>query len=662
MSNTELFLCVGLLSFYLVSTSASLQYSNERNQMSYMTSCTSTACQSAITSCCTSFSCLGESQCTKCLGFYSSCNSNCAVDLFNKNEYLQLNGKPYLACNKSISDQVNACKLACRAGFYTYSQCTFIESQSICECSSVPFTLPTTTSSTTTTTTTTTASPTISTETTTTNTESVYTSTTSTTSTVQTTITTTTTTTTEPPTTTTTTTTEPTTTITTSTTITTTEPPTTTTSTTTATTTTIEPTTTTATTTTTEPTTTTTTTEPTTTITTSTTTTTTEPPTTTTTTTTEPTTTTTTTEPTTTITTSTTTTTTEPPTTTTTTTTEPTTTTTTTEPTTTSTTTTTTTITTTTTTLPTTTSTTTTTTTTRTTTTTTFTTTTTTKLSPFYLLSHSQRINALAVLTNGDLCSCSSDNTIKIWDSATYKLKRTIGSFLMDSLLALNNGELASCSPYLNSIFIWNVENGTRRLELRSHSDLVTSLVLLKSGDLASGSNDKTIKIWDAINGNLKRTLSDTSPVKSLTVFPNGELGSSNFDRLINIWNPITGILIRTFNTFTLYPYIVPILSLNNESFAGLIGDKDIRIWSALNGNYKQTLSSHSKQVNSLAKLENGNLISAGDDSTVKIWNHQLGTILDSFLSRSPIFSVTVLKNGYIAFGNNDGSIGIWPL
>jgi WD40 repeat protein len=60
-------------------------------------------------------------------------------------------------------------------------------------------------------------------------------------------------------------------------------------------------------------------------------------------------------------------------------------------------------------------------------------------------------------LPNGGLASGSLDNTIKIWDSSTWELKRT----------------------------------------LTGHNNSVWSLAVLQNGDLASGSADKTIKIWD---------------------------------------------------------------------------------------------------------------------------------------------------------------------
>jgi len=83
------------------------------------------------------------------------------------------------------------------------------------------------------------------------------------------------------------------------------------------------------------------------------------------------------------------------------------------------------------------------------------------------LTGQSDWVRSLAVLQNGDLASGSFDQTIKIWDSSTGSLKRT----------------------------------------LTGHSDWVMSIAVLQNGDLASGSGDKSIKIWDSSTGSLKRTI-----------------------------------------------------------------------------------------------------------------------------------------------------------
>ena len=77
---------------------------------------------------------------------------------------------------------------------------------------------------------------------------------------------------------------------------------------------------------------------------------------------------------------------------------------------------------------------------------------------------------------------------------------------------------------------------------LEGHSINVTSLAFLGEGKLASGSDDKTIKIWNTETGNCERTLRGHSDsVRSLAFLGEGRLASGSDDNTIKIWTIETG-------------------------------------------------------------------------------------------------------------------------
>ncbi len=136
------------------------------------------------------------------------------------------------------------------------------------------------------------------------------------------------------------------------------------------------------------------------------------------------------------------------------------------------------------------------------------------------------------------MASGSDDQTIKIWDSSTWSLKRTLTGHKeqVNSLAVLKNGDLASGS-WDKTIKIWDSSTGSLKRTLTGHSNYVLSLALLQNGDLASGSTDKTINIWDSSTGSLKRTLKGHSDwVLSLAVLQNGDLSSGSWGE-IKIWD-----------------------------------------------------------------------------------------------------------------------------
>ena len=102
----------------------------------------------------------------------------------------------------------------------------------------------------------------------------------------------------------------------------------------------------------------------------------------------------------------------------------------------------------------------------------------------------------------------------------------------VESLLALKSGLLASGSND-DTIKIWNLDTGSIKRELKGHTGDVRCLAELKNGNLVSGSDDNSIKIWNTDSGSEIRTLKGhTDFVRCLAVLQNGNLASGSFDTL----------------------------------------------------------------------------------------------------------------------------------
>ncbi|MGZ3633961.1 MAG: WD40 repeat domain-containing protein [Parachlamydiaceae bacterium] len=72
---------------------------------------------------------------------------------------------------------------------------------------------------------------------------------------------------------------------------------------------------------------------------------------------------------------------------------------------------------------------------------------------------------------------------------------------------------------------------------LKGHTDFVSALVELADGTLASGSKDKTIKLWDPVSGAMKHTLTGhTNGVNALVQLADGTLASGSGDKTIKLW------------------------------------------------------------------------------------------------------------------------------
>ena len=77
---------------------------------------------------------------------------------------------------------------------------------------------------------------------------------------------------------------------------------------------------------------------------------------------------------------------------------------------------------------------------------------------------------------------------------------------------------------------------GIHTRTLKGHTGWVWSLVVLPTGELASGSGDKTIRVWNTDTGECKQVLKGhTNTVLSLVVLPTGELASASYDKTIRV-------------------------------------------------------------------------------------------------------------------------------
>ena len=88
---------------------------------------------------------------------------------------------------------------------------------------------------------------------------------------------------------------------------------------------------------------------------------------------------------------------------------------------------------------------------------------------------------------------------------------------------------------------MWNVHTDCSRT-LVGHSDSVWSLQLVANNKLASGSEDKSIKIWNVETGVCIRTLTGhRETIYSLHLLSNNRLASETCDKAIKLWNVDTG-------------------------------------------------------------------------------------------------------------------------
>lgn len=262
-------------------------------------------------------------------------------------------------------------------------------------------------------------------------------------------------------------------------------------------------------------------------------------------------------------------------------------------------------------------------------------------------------------MKNKNLISASPDQTLKIWSLDNGLVKTITSIYDLKSIVVLNNGYIAYA--YLHYVEIYDINSEKQIIEYYYHFDDVNCIFVLSNGNLATGSNDKNINIWNPISASTVKILrGHTKSVLAVIELKNGNLVSGSLDSTIKIWNQLNGAVI---NTFTNPSYIWCLAELRNGYLAAGLNDGMIKIWKTDDGSEIMSLIGHTGTINSMGLLDNGFLISGSADETIKIWNLDEGRSLNTLNPKiGSILSLLVLDNGSFVTGSSDKSIRVWSI
>jgi small GTP-binding protein len=192
------------------------------------------------------------------------------------------------------------------------------------------------------------------------------------------------------------------------------------------------------------------------------------------------------------------------------------------------------------------------------------------------------------------------------------------------------DGRMLASPSEDKTIRLWDAETGECLHTLRGHKRAVWSVAFDAAGcTLATGSLDYTAKLWNTANGQLTGTLADHvenvwsvafSPIDSL-------LASGGNDARINLWHPNNGTLLHTingassFNSVAFHP-------LGHTIAAGSL-DGNVRIWRVSDWALLHTLKGHKSSVLTIDFSPSSLILASGNqDETIKLWEPTRGNLL----------------------------------
>ena len=167
---------------------------------------------------------------------------------------------------------------------------------------------------------------------------------------------------------------------------------------------------------------------------------------------------------------------------------------------------------------------------------------------------------------------------------------------------------------------------------LKRHTDYVQCLAALDGDRLASGSDDRSIIVWNLTDGTqITKLEGHTDKVRCLAALDGNRLASGSKDEYVIIWNLADGEPLVRLKGHTGYVYCLA--ALDGERLASGGGDASIIIWNLADGTQLVKLEGHTDDVRCLAALDGNRLASGGgnpsssdSDNSVIIWSLAAGS------------------------------------
>jgi WD40 repeat protein len=239
----------------------------------------------------------------------------------------------------------------------------------------------------------------------------------------------------------------------------------------------------------------------------------------------------------------------------------------------------------------------------------------------------------LAYSPDGKTIAGGIDKSITLWDADTGKIKKTLDghqafirglAFTPDGKSLVAAAGLYNFTTTIVEIWVWDVDAGKKIADIPPGQGVITCMALTNDRKIfATGSTDKSVKVWDMAQKKDLATLKHQGGINCLAFSKDGKtLAAADGQFNVTLWNTSTYTELAKLPG----PDEIMISSLafspSGKFLAGACDDQNIWIWDVAAGKVAATLKGHSRPVKAVAyDTDDKTLASGGRDSEVRIWN-----------------------------------------
>ncbi len=216
-----------------------------------------------------------------------------------------------------------------------------------------------------------------------------------------------------------------------------------------------------------------------------------------------------------------------------------------------------------------------------------------------------------------------------------------------------------------HTVKVWDADRGVQVLSLQGHTGMVLSVAFRPDGKrIASGSNDQTIKVWDVVKGSEILTLhGHMGSVWSVAFRADGKrILSGSVDSTVKTWDADKGG-----EPLCQWRDLGPVISVAFRPDGKYIvsggWDNTVKVWEADRETLTLSLKGHTGSVRSVAFSPAGNrIVSGSEDGNVLVWDAGKDAKTVTLKGHTgTVFSVAFSPDGKrLASSSADRTIKLW--
>ncbi len=215
-----------------------------------------------------------------------------------------------------------------------------------------------------------------------------------------------------------------------------------------------------------------------------------------------------------------------------------------------------------------------------------------------------------------------NSDTVSIIDVKSKRLVARLEAHpgKIKSLVFSPNGNLLASGSEDRIVRVWDAQTGSLQQALAGHTHKINVVAFTPDGNLLASADDKTLRVWEVSTGKLLHTIEEQNEVSSIAFSPDGELMVTASAEAVGLWNVSTWTMFRAFKT--------------EESHR--------------HGNIEYCCGSTAlaARFDALGEL----IISGHEDGTIKVWNPKAATPLPNPYSELVRVVKTSEKNESLAW------------